>query len=330
MARPPRAIALPLRDGIGASAVAVPAGPWPTVLDFLAERLPVLTRAGWQARLQAGEVFGDDARPLAPHAPCPAGQRLHYYRWHADEPALPQDEHVVHQDEWLVVADKPHFMPVTPAGRFARQSLLARLRRRLGLDALSPVHRIDRDTAGLVVFAVQPRTRGAYQALFRDRAVRKVYEAVAAHRPALDFPRRHASRLAPDPDRFFVSREVPGEPNSLTDLERLAVHGEHALYRLHPVTGQRHQLRLHMAALGLPILGDAFYPEVRHAAGTDDWRRPLQLLARGIAFTDPVTGQARHFESTRRLAAAEGRWPAPDDAGLQPSPGGDTSVSGRG
>ena len=157
--------------------------------------------------------------------------------------------------------------------------------------------------------AVQARTRGAYQALFRDRAVRKHYEAVAAHRPELDFPRQHASRLQADPERFFISRELPGAPNSLTEMRRLRVLGPHALYGLQPVTGQRHQLRLHMAALGLPILGDAFYPEVRHAPGVDDWQRPLQLLARAIAFTDPLTGQARQFESRLQLAAAQGHWP---------------------
>lgn len=188
-------------------------------------------------------------------------------------------------------------------------ALLARLRQRLGLPRLSPVHRIDRDTAGLVLLAVQPHTRDAYQALFRARAVHKHYEAVAAHRPDLALPRRHASRLEPDPERFFIGREVPGEPNSVSELACAQVLGRHALYHLRSITGQRHQLRLHMAALGRPILGDAFYPEVRHAAGVDDWQRPLQLLARALAFTDPVTGQARAFQSSLQLAAAQGRWP---------------------
>ncbi len=313
MARPPRTLALPLRDGVAASALAVPAGPWPTVLDFLAERLPALCRADWHARLAAGDVLGEAGQAVAPDAPCPHGQRLHYWRWLAHEPELTQSESIVFQDDWLVVADKPHFMPVTPAGRFARQSLLARLRHRLGLPELSPVHRIDRDTAGLVVFAVQAHTRGAYQALFRERAVRKHYEAVAPHRPEIAFPRQHASRLQADPARFFISREAPGAPNSLTEMERAQVLGPHALYRLRPVTGQRHQLRLHMAALGLPILGDAFYPQVRHAAGVDDVQRPLQLLARAIAFADPISGQARQFESRLQLTAAQGHWPDDSD-----------------
>ena len=309
MSRRAGALDLPLREGVAASTVAVPAGAWPTVLDFLAERLPALSRADWHARLAGGEVLDETGQRLAPHAPCPHGRRLHYWRWHAQEPALPGHESIVFQDEWLVVADKPHFMPVTPGGRFARQSLLARLRHRLGLPQLSPVHRIDRDTAGLVLLAVQPHTRDAYQALFRARAVHKHYEAVAPHRPDLALPRRYASRLEPDTERFFISREVPGEPNSVSELACAQGLGRHALYHLRPVTGQRHQLRLHMAALGRPILGDAFYPAVRHAAGVDDWQRPLQLLARALAFTDPVTGQARAFRSSLQLVAAQGRWP---------------------
>ena len=302
--------ALPMRNGISPSCVAVPAARWPTVLDFLAERLPARTRDEWRACLQAGEVLDEAGQRVDAHQPCRGGQRLFYYRGQPDEPPATLSEHIVFQDDWLVVADKPHFMPVTPGGRFVRRSLLVRLKQRLGIDALSPIHRIDRDTAGLVVFAVQPGTRAAYQALFRERRVDKLYEAVAPHRPELAFPRTHQSRLEPDPERFFVSREVPGPPNSETHMERAQVRGPHALYHLRPVTGQRHQLRLHMHALGLPILGDAFYPQVRHASGApDDQARPLQLLARGLAFTDPVTGQARSFESALRLTAIDGQWP---------------------
>ena len=306
---------LPARDGVSPSCVAVPAAHWPTVLDFLAERLPALTAEQWQSRLLAGEVLDEHGHPVTPDLPCHAGQRLFYYRGWPDEPAASVVERIVFQDDWLVVADKPHFMPVTPSGRFVRRSLLVRLKQQLDIDTLSPIHRIDRDTAGLVVFAVLPHTRDAYQALFRRRRVDKLYEAVAAHRPALSFPHTHRSRLEPDPQRFFISREVPGEPNSETTIERATPLGAHALYRLRPLTGQRHQLRLHMHALGLPILGDAFYPTVRHAAGqADDNARPLQLLARALAFDDPVTGQPRRFESGLHLAAAQGRWPLPDAA----------------
>ena len=211
-----------------------------------------------------------------------------------------------------MVADKPHFMPVTPSGRFVQQSLLVRLKRRLGLADLSPVHRIDRETAGLVVFAVQTHTRDAYQALFRDRRVHKLYEAVAPHRHGLVLPHTHRSRLAPDAERFFLAREVAGEPNSETHIERAEPLGAHALYHLRPITGQRHQLRLHMMALGVPILGDGFYPEVLRGPGEpDDAENPLQLLARALAFDDPVTGEQRRFSSSLTLRAAQAASPAP-------------------
>ena len=312
MSRPPRPSHLPLRDGVSASCVVVRPGDAPTALDFLAARLAVLSRDEWAERLARGEVFDAQGQPLNASTPCRPGQRIHYYRRLAAEPEPLASEHIVFQDEWLVVADKPHFMPVTPSGRFVQQSLLVRLKRRLGLADLSPVHRIDRETAGLVVFAVQPHTRDAYQALFRDRRVHKLYEAVAPYRPDLALHCTYRSRLAPDAERFFLSREVAGEPNSETHIERAEPLGAHALYHLRPVTGQRHQLRLHMMALGVPILGDGFYPEVLRGPGEpDDAENPLQLLARALAFDDPVTGEQRRFSSSLTLRAAQAASPAP-------------------
>ena len=301
-----------MRDGVSASCAVVHGGPWPSVLDFLCERLPVLERAEWAERLAAGEVLDAQAQPMAAQTPCQEGQRLFYYRRLEHEPAAPEDAPVLFHDDWLVVADKPHFMPVTPSGRFVQRSLLVRLKRALGLPELTPIHRIDRETAGLVVFAVQAGTRDAYQALFRERRVDKLYEAVARDLPALASPRTHTSRLVPDADRFFLSREVPGTPNSCTRIERAAaLAGGHALYQLRPITGQRHQLRLHLLSLGAPILGDGFYPNVLRGPGApDDVARPLQLLARALAFDDPVTGQRRVFRSQRRLLAASAGWPA--------------------
>ncbi len=307
MARPPRPPLIPSRDGVSASCVALPAGDWPTVLDFLAQRLPALSRSEWAERMAAGTVVDEQARPLAVDAPYPRGngQRLFYYRHVPHEPEPPHSEQIIFQDEHLVVADKPHFMPVTPGGRYVHSSLLVRLKRRLGIDTLSPLHRIDRETAGLVAFAVQPAYRDAYQALFRDRAVEKIYEAVAPYRDDLTLPCTHRSRLVEDADRFFVSHEAPGTPNSETRIELIARHGARAHYRLRPITGRRHQLRVHMAALGVPIAGDAFYPRVlRGPDEPDDLSQPLQLLARTLAFDDPVTGERRHFESQLRLALA--------------------------
>lgn len=313
---------LPLRDGVSASCVVLPSTrqpKWPTLLDALAERLSGVGRTEWQQRLDAGDVCNAQGEPLAANSPPGSGQRVYYWRHVPDEPELPFAHQVLYQDDHLVVVDKPHWVPVTPAGRYARSSLLARLKRELRLTDLSPLHRIDRETAGLVVFSVRPQDRGAYQALFRERAVHKVYEAVAPHPlPGMAWPMVRCSRLVPDSEAFFRMREEPGPADSETRLQWLhSVPGtELSVYQLEPVTGKRHQLRVHMAALGLPIVHDAFYPTVtRGPDQADHVQQPLQLLARRLAFTDPVTGALQRFCSGMQLARAQTptqQTPAPD------------------
>lgn len=310
MAHVAKNAAIPMRDGVSPSCVSLPrmrVAPWPTVLDFLAERLPAVNRAEWHERMARGEVVGDDGLPLPPGAPYEHGARVYYWRALPLEPAIPFEESVVFQDEHLLVADKPHFLPVTPGGRYVRETLLVRLKQRLNLPNLSPLHRIDRETAGLVVFSVQPPERDAYQRLFRDRLVDKTYEAIAPWREGMTWPQTRHSHILEQEDAFYRMREARPEenlpPNSETHIHLLERHGDWARYRLEPVTGKRHQLRVHMHGLGLPLLGDQFYPVVRRGPGElEDFAEPLRLLARAIAFTDPVTGQPRRFESRLQLA----------------------------
>lgn len=289
-------------EGVSASCVALPHGPWPRLIDFLAERLPAVSPEQWAQRMDTGRVLDETGSPLPPDARFAPGTRVYYYRELEAEPPIPFEESIVHQDAHLLVADKPHFLPVTPTGRYVQQTLLVRLKRRTGIETLTPIHRIDRETAGLVVFSVRPQDRGAYQALFRDQQVDKVYEAIAPLRPELPLPAVHHSRIEAD-EQFFRQREVPGIPNSETALELVEARGTLGLYRLRPRSGKTHQLRVHMNALGRPIVGDLFYPEVVHGPGAvaEDWSQPLRLLARALSFTDPVTGQPRHFESHRQL-----------------------------
>ncbi len=287
------------RHGVSPSCVGLPAGHWPTITDFLVERFPAITRAVWLQRMQDGLVIDEFGAAVTPGRPYQGHMRVYYYRAIDDEPRIPFEETVLYQDEHLVVADKPHFLPVTPSGSYLQETLLVRLKNRLGIDTLIPIHRIDRETAGLVLFSVQPAERDAYQALFRQRNVAKHYEAIAPWRQDLRFPLTRQSRIVED-EPFFRQLEVPGEPNSETHIDTLEIKGDKARYALSPVTGKKHQLRMHMNALGIPILNDRMYPPVAHTPD-DDYRYPLQLLAKSIAFTDPVTGQPRQFESRLSL-----------------------------
>jgi len=210
---------------------------------------------------------------------------------------------VLFQDAHLVVADKPHFLPVVPSGHYLQETLLLRLKKRLGLPDLVPLHRIDRDTAGLVLFSVQPQSRGAYSALFSQCRIRKTYEAVAPWHDDLPLPLTRTSRIV-EAGHFMLQHEASGEPNAITQIELIARRGALAHYRLRPVTGKRHQLRVHMAALGLPIVGDGLYPTLT-PEGQVDYANPLQLLARSIEFVDPMTGAPRCYESRRQLQAAQ-------------------------
>jgi tRNA pseudouridine32 synthase/23S rRNA pseudouridine746 synthase len=286
-------------DGLAPSRLQLPPGPWPTVLDCLCARFPLIPREVWLDRFARGRVLDADGAPLAVDAPYRLGAEIRYFREVADEAAIPFQETLLHVDAHLVVADKPHFLPVTPAGGHVRETLLARLVQRLGNPDLVPLHRIDRDTAGLVLFSADPATRAAYQALFRERRIHKRYEAIAPALPERVFPLVHASRLeAGEP--FFRMREVEGMANSETRVEVIERRGALWRYALEPVTGRKHQLRVHMAALGAPICNDRLYPRLL-AADVGDYSWPLQLLARGLAFVDPLSGVERCFESGLRL-----------------------------
>ena len=294
------AVPLPMRDGVSPSVVSVPTGA-ANVLDFLAERMPSISRSEWTERLAQGLVLQEDGQTALPDQSCQPGQRLYYYRHLADEPVLPFQAQVLFEDDHLLVADKPHFMPVTPSGRYVQQSLLVQLKRLTGCADLVPLHRIDRETAGLVLLGKRMQDRDAYHALFRDKDIRKIYHAVAAAPLDRDLPPVYASRLVPG-EPFFRTKEVAGPANSETRIRVLKTQGERALYQLEPVTGKRHQLRVHMNALGLPIEGDLFYPAVlRSPDAPEDFTQPLQLLAQSVNFTDPHTGQARVFESQLHL-----------------------------
>lgn len=282
-----------------ASTLYLPAGPWSTVLDCLCEHFAAISRDQWLDRIARGRVLDADGAPITAQAAYREGLRVHYFREVPNETAIPVLESILYADEHLVVADKPHFLPVTPAGEYVEQTLLRRLIRRLDNPDLVPLHRIDRHTAGLVLFSANKSSRSAYQALFPTRKIDKRYEAIARALPELEFPRVHKSRLV-DGEPFFRMQEGEGASNTETRIEVSERNGELWRYALYPVTGKKHQLRVHMAALGAPICNDPFYPVVLKDV-VDDFSQPLKLLAHSLGFVDPLSGQPRHFQTQLKL-----------------------------
>jgi UPF0176 protein len=301
----------PARDGVNASCVAFPGNveAWPLVIDFLVHRFQRVSRETWLERMAHGRVIDESGHAINADVRSKPHQKIYYYRSVVAEQRIPFDEVVLFRDEYLIVADKPHFLPVVPAGRYVQETVLTRLKRSTGIDTLSPIHRIDRDTAGLVAFAIQPHTRDAYQCLFRERRIEKRYEAIAPYRTDLSFPITVKNRLS-ESDRFMQMREDvdaretagEGEPNAETQIDVIEINGEFARYALRPLTGQKHQLRMHMASLGLPIVNDRIYPLLLPDEVVATYDKPLQLLAKSIEFVDPMTGELRRFESLQRLA----------------------------
>lgn len=274
-----------------------------TVLDFLIHQFPAISKDEWESRLNDGLVFDADRTTLDVSSPYQSNSFIYYFKRIESEEVIPFKEQIIYQDDHLLIADKPHFLPVTPGGHYLEETLLVRLKKLTGLETLSPIHRIDRETAGLVAFSKLPEDRNAYQALFRDRAVKKVYEAIAPYRDDLknQFPIRYQSRIE-ESDVFIQMREVPGEPNSESAIDLIEVNGSWAKYQLILGTGKKHQLRIHMSALGLPIKYDQIYPVLKpHVVTGKDFTQPLQLLAKELSFVDPVTGHDHCFLSQQAL-----------------------------
>ncbi len=288
------------RDGVGASCIALPQGQWATVFEFLTQRFPHIEANEWLERMACGAVLDAQGQVVKKDTAYMPHRKIHYYRHVSQEPRIPFDEVVLYQDEHLVVADKPHFLPVTPAGRYVQETLLVRLKRKLHLPNLTPIHRLDRDTAGLVLFSVRACEREPYHALFREQHVVKKYEAIAPYQPILTWPMTFFCRMQ-ESSAFMQMKQVEGEPNSQTHIDLLETRGGLGRYGLCPTTGQKHQLRLHMALLNRPIFGDRIYPILEPQEALPNYDHPLRLLAKSLEFICPITKRKHAFLSQRTL-----------------------------
>lgn len=274
--------------------------PYPSIIAFLSRRFPAIAPEVWETRIAEGKVLDHLFRPITPGTEYSPLQRLHYFREVSSEPVIPFAEKILYRDNEILVACKPHFLPVTPGGRYVDECLLNRLRRSTGIKDLAPLHRIDRETAGIVLFSVNRASRGTYGALFMNGRVEKTYQALSACLPP---PGTAAWDVADRLERgepWFRMKRVPGRANARSAIILEGVSGGMARFTLHPETGKTHQLRVHMSSLGFGILHDRYYPELQPER-EDNFDTPLQLIARRVRFTDPLNGKSREFVSERTL-----------------------------
>jgi tRNA pseudouridine32 synthase/23S rRNA pseudouridine746 synthase len=273
--------------------------PLPSVLAYLQVRFPLVD--DWELRMGRGLVRVDGGPPLAVDSLYRVGLRVLYFREVDTEPDIPFEAKIIFQDAHLLVADKPHFLPVTPSGPYVRASLLARLQEQTGLTNLAPLHRLDRETAGLVLFSVLPESRAAYSKLFQEGRISKLYHAVASAEAGMPTHQWRVETRIEKGEPFFRMACVEGPVNARSTIRLLAERHGYGLFEIHPETGKKHQIRLHMATISHPILYDKLYPELQPEVPQPEFNQPLQLLAKSLEFTDPITGELRVFESEQKL-----------------------------
>lgn len=284
------------------SVVTMPAAdkPYPSILEFLTRRFPNIGSECWQQRINEGKVLAADNSPISADTPYSPDKRLFYFREVAQERILPFAEKILFQDDHLLVACKPHFLPVIPGGGYVNECLLNRLRASTGNNDLVPLHRIDRETAGVVMFSVNRTTRGLYSRLFADGLIEKSYQALAEYSEDQGRNEWTIENRVVKGNPWFRMRVVPGQPNSCSKIRLRDLDGDIGRFVLYPVTGKTHQLRIHMGSLGFRILNDRYYPDLQPQQ-PDDFKQPLRLIAKTVRFRDPLNGKSMEFHSEREL-----------------------------
>ncbi len=291
----------PMINGVSASKVYLPLQTeTQTIYEYLCSHFPHIKIEEWKQRFQDGLIYAANGDKLTLTSPYVGNTHIFYYRFLAYEPHVPFEHQILFENDDLLVVDKPHFLTISPTGQYVQETLLVRLKKQTGNEFLTPIHRLDRETAGVVLFCKQVESRGIYQQLFAERQVNKIYHAVAPYKKDLNFPQTlhlHLDKGHP----FYTMQVIENtKANTQTYIELIEHNQIWAKYRLTPTTGKQHQLRVHLNYLEIPIKNDPFYPVVQHKA-EDDFSEPLQLLAKHISFTDPLTKEGMSFNSQFEL-----------------------------
>ena len=291
----------PMLNGVTASKVflAETTQYFNTIFNYLCEQFPHITVTEWQQRFNDQLIFDLKGNVLTLESAFQANTHIYYYRFLAHEIFVPFQEKILFENEDLLVVDKPHFLTISPTGQYVQETLLVRLKKTINNPDLTPIHRLDRETAGVVLFSKKPSSRGIYQQLFAEKKVQKIYHAIAPYYAELMFPQTVELRMEKG-EPFYTMKIVSGQVNSSTEINLLEHNQSWAKYQLKPITGKQHQLRVHLNSLNIPIQNDPFYPEVIHKDAAD-FSAPLQLLAKEIYFLDPITQQPMYFHSNQEL-----------------------------
>lgn len=292
----------PMRDGVTASQVFLPrlSVPVASIFEYLCQHFPHIAVDEWLTRFESNLVTDQYGNALQRNTAYRAESHIFYYRFLAHETHIPFYEQILFETDDLLIVDKPHFLTISPTGQYVQETLLVRLKKATGNPDLTPIHRLDRETAGVVMFSKRVETRGQYQQMFAQGLVEKNYHAIAPYDPQLPENLSVSLRMVKS-EPFYTMQVIAGTANSSTEITRLEHDQNWAKYALKPHTGKQHQLRVHLNHLNIPIRHDPLYPKVQHKA-VDDFTQPLQLLAHKIAFQDPITRQNMQFQSNRQLS----------------------------
>lgn len=291
---------------VGASVVSMPETRWPypTLLRFFTERFPHVPVQTWVHRIVTGKVLTEEGNPVTLDSPYTPNKRLFYFREVDEEPIVPFQERILFSNDHLLVACKPHFLPVTPSGPYVGETLINRLKEKTGNPFLSPINRIDRGTAGIVLLSSEKKSRGIYQQMFMEGRVRKTYEAVTLFSGKSLHTEWLVENRIERGEPWFRMKECPGTVNARSRIRLVEIMGTQARFLLFPMTGKKHQLRIHLSGLGFPIVNDRYYP-VLMPEKPEDFSAPLLLLSRKIEFRDPITGALMAFETQRDVPPSE-------------------------